>query len=346
MSPLQESMLVGDRVPNFVRPTHEGAPFDLYKDRCGQEVIVLLLAQPALARIALMDGPDARHVVALAVGTPESVSKSFEGTLPANCVLLADGGDLTAFLRSGNEAAAVALVLDRNCRVVHKADCNDERRLLAWWQQVAQAKPSFRRPGSAPVLIIPGVFEPDFCQTVIQHFESEGSEPSGVLIQKADGKLVYQPDDEVKIRREQRLQSGPLLTQIVQRIERRVLPEIQWAFNYRVTRYEGVKTVMYHADRGGFFAPHRDNDGVDTAHRRFAMTLNLNSEDYQGGALRFPEYESAGYKPPSGTAVIFSCNLAHEALPIESGRRFALISFFNSDAEVQQHVNMERNLGE
>jgi hypothetical protein len=38
---------------------------------------------------------------------------------------------------------------------------------------------------------------------------------------------------------------------------------------------------------GGFFRAHRDNLSPATAHRRFALTLNLN-ESYQGGQLRFP----------------------------------------------------------
>jgi hypothetical protein len=33
--------------------------------------------------------------------------------------------------------------------------------------------------------------------------------------------------------------------------------------------------------------------------------------------------------------VIFSCSLQHEALPVTSGRRFALLSFFYDEAAVQ-----------
>jgi predicted 2-oxoglutarate/Fe(II)-dependent dioxygenase YbiX len=68
------------------------------------------------------------------------------------------------------------------------------------------------------------------------------------------------------------------------------------------------------------------------------MTLNLNVGEYNGGFLRFPEYAPHGYKGDSGTAIIFSCSVLHEATPVISGQRFALLSFFygDEDAVVRQ----------
>ncbi len=62
------------------------------------------------------------------------------------------------------------------------------------------------------------------------------------------------------------------------------------------------------------------------------MTLNLNTEDHEGGALRFPEYGNAEYRPATGEAVIFSCNLLHEACDVTRGVRYALLSFVYDDA--------------
>src|SRR5215218_7840664 len=45
----------------------------------------------------------------------------------------------------------------------------------------------------------------------------------------------------------------------------------------------------------------RDNLSPATAHRRFALTLNLN-DGYQGGQLRFPEYGPELYRPAPGAA--------------------------------------------
>jgi hypothetical protein len=65
------------------------------------------------------------------------------------------------------------------------------------------------------------------------------------------------------------------------------MPELSKAFAYRASRFEGFKIACYQVSDRGFFRAHRDNLSPATAHRRFALTLNLN-ESYQGGQLRFP----------------------------------------------------------
>ena len=51
---------------------------------------------------------------------------------------------------------------------------------------------------------------------------------------------------------------------------------------------------------------------VRCLHRRFAVSLNLNTGDYEGGCLRFPEFGPHLYVAPAGGAVVFSCSLLHE----------------------------------
>jgi predicted 2-oxoglutarate/Fe(II)-dependent dioxygenase YbiX len=82
----------------------------------------------------------------------------------------------------------------------------------------------------------------------------------------------------------------------------------------------------------GWFRPHRDNTTKGTAHRKFAVTINLNAEDYEGGELRFPEFGNRLYKPPTGGAVVFSCSLMHEARPVTKGERFAFLPFLYDEA--------------
>ena len=57
-------------------------------------------------------------------------------------------------------------------------------------------------------------------------------------------------------------------------------------------------------------------------------SLNLNTGDYEGGHIRFPEFGQQLYQPPRGGGIVFSCSLLHEALPVTKGRRFALFTFF------------------
>ena len=63
--------------------------------------------------------------------------------------------------------------------------------------------------------------------------------------------------------------------------------------------------------------------------------MNLNSEEFQGGDLRFPEFGQQLYKPPTGGAVVFSCSLLHEATPVTSGSRYVFLPFIYDDAAAQ-----------
>ena len=85
--------------------------------------------------------------------------------------------------------------------------------------------------------------------------------------------------------------------------------------------------ACYDAEEGGYFRPHIDNGAPETAHRKFAVTINLNSDEFEGGDLRFPEYGRRTYRAPTGGAVVFSCTLLHEATPVTRGRRYATLPF-------------------
>ncbi|HEX3065321.1 MAG TPA: 2OG-Fe(II) oxygenase, partial [Dongiaceae bacterium] len=48
--------------------------------------------------------------------------------------------------------------------------------------------------------------------------------------------------------------------------------------------------------------------------------------------LVFPEFGVLTYRPPTGDAVVFSCSLLHEALPVTRGRRYAFLPFLYDEA--------------
>jgi predicted 2-oxoglutarate/Fe(II)-dependent dioxygenase YbiX len=108
---------------------------------------------------------------------------------------------------------------------------------------------------------------------------------------------------------------------------------VRKTFHFDCTRIERFVVACYDSAMHGFFGPHRDNTTTATAHRIFAMTLNLNTEEYEGGHLRFPEYAPHRYRPPTGGAIVFSGSMLHEALPVTRGRRYALLSFFYGEAQ-------------
>jgi predicted 2-oxoglutarate/Fe(II)-dependent dioxygenase YbiX len=186
---------------------------------------------------------------------------------------------------------------------------------------------------TAPVLIVPRVFEPDFCRHLIDLYVAEGGRRSGVM-RHIDGKTVGMLTD-TKSRRDVWIEDEALQGQIRARISRRLGPEIERAFQYKATRIERYIVACYDAAEGGFFAPHRDNTAPGTAHRRFAVSINLNAEEFEGGDLRFPEYGAKTYRPPTGGAVVFSCSLMHEATPVTQGVRYACLPFLYDDAAAE-----------
>lgn len=189
----------------------------------------------------------------------------------------------------------------------------------------------------APVLVIPNVLDKASCRSSIEMYKAHGGSPSGFMRQM-DEKTVGLHDDTFKKRRDFFIEDPNLQRQLNDIVMRRVYPEVEKAFQFKITRFERYVVGCYDAESGGYFRPHRDNTSKATMHRRFAMTLNLNVGEYTGGFLRFPEYAPHGYKGDTGTAIIFSCSLLHEATPVISGQRFALLSFFygEEDAEVRQ----------
>src|SRR6202012_4605955 len=98
-----------------------------------------------------------------------------------------------------------------------------------------------------------------------------------------------------------------------------------------VSRIERFIVACYAAEDGGQFDAHRDNTTKGTAHRRFAVSLNLN-DDYDGGEISFPEFGPRGFKPPPGAAVLFSCSLLHAASPVTRGRRYVFLPFLYDEA--------------
>jgi predicted 2-oxoglutarate/Fe(II)-dependent dioxygenase YbiX len=181
--------------------------------------------------------------------------------------------------------------------------------------------------GVAPVLQIPDVFEPDLCRAIIRHLEvdCEGGEPSRVLVLEGS-EQVLQLDPSIKRRRESLSRDPGLEDRMHERLMRRALPEIARVFNFAASRRDALKLLAY-PEGAGYFRAHRDNDTPDVAHRRFALTINLNHGEYAGGDFRYPEFGPHLYAPATGSALVFSCSLLHEVLPVESGTRYAMTTF-------------------
>lgn len=184
-------------------------------------------------------------------------------------------------------------------------------------------------PIGAPVLIAPRLFGPGLCRTLIDLHEGQASRFTGVMRDRGDVTVAVM--DELKVRRDVLVEDPELQQAIRERLERRLFPLIERAFAFQVTRIERYLVSCYDADDGGVFHPHRDNVTFQTAHRKFACSINLN-DDFEGGDLRFPEFGAQTYRPPVGGAVVFACGLLHEATRVTRGRRYAFLPFLYDEA--------------
>jgi predicted 2-oxoglutarate/Fe(II)-dependent dioxygenase YbiX len=56
--------------------------------------------------------------------------------------------------------------------------------------------------------------------------------------------------------------------------------------------------------------------------------------------VRFPEFGRQLYRPEAGGALVFSCSLLHEAVPVNRGRRFGLFTFLHDESRDAQYRRM------
>jgi peroxiredoxin len=241
------------------------------------------------------------------------------------------------------------LVLDPSLRVLAVVPMEDaETHNAALGRILAGLPPVALHAGvaiPAPVLVVPRVFEPEFCRTLIGLYQRNGGTESGVMRER-DGNTVGIIDHTFKRRQDflftDQAAFAPLRDAIHARFVRRLIPEVEKAFAFRITRMERYLVCCYQGNEGGFFSPHRDNNTKGTAHRRFACTLNLNAEEYDGGDLRFPEFGPQTYRAPTGGAVVFSCSLLHEATRVARGTRYVFLPFFYDEQTAQTRADNEK----
>lgn len=229
------------------------------------------------------------------------------------------------------------VVIDPTMRVIgtipFREDGSDVAEFLAL---VEDLPPPARYAGvelQAPILFLPRVFEPELCHHLIGLYEENGGAESGFM-REVDGRTVGVNDPRQKSRKDYNITDDRLKGALQSRFLRRVVPEIAKVHQFKATRMERYIVSCYAAEDGGHFSAHRDNTTSGTAHRRFAVSVNLN-DDFDGGEVSFPEYGPRSFKAPPGGAVVFSCSLLHKVSKVTRGRRYAFLPFLYDNAAAQ-----------
>jgi peroxiredoxin/predicted 2-oxoglutarate/Fe(II)-dependent dioxygenase YbiX len=237
-------------------------------------------------------------------------------------------------------------LIDRQFRIAATAPIEAVDAVLDQLAAARQAEDATAAVAFPPILIAPRIFEPEFCRTLLDYFASQTAEESGFAID-VDGRTETHVAAHLKRREDVGITDATLLDGVMQRLEGRLLPLIQRSFAWRPTDIERFLICRYAAGNQGFFSAHRDNVTAGTAHRKFAVSINLNAEGYEGGDIRFPEFSRQTFRPPTGGAAVFACGLLHEVTPVTVGQRFTLVPFlYDADGARVRAANAGRVDGE
>lgn len=332
MAEVTTTFRVGDRLPPIALPDPDGAVVDLSNQRIAGHTFVLWLAG---------DEPDGGIAAGLAAAAERFAA------LDATVFAVTKGGALDGLsvlcdaearlARAVGLAGPGMIVLDPERRlsaVLSESDGIDQA--LSVCARIYDRSAEAVVRAQAPVLVLHEVISPEVCQRLIRFWESGEKMRDGV---SGSGDTSRQANRSIKRRADVPLTDKALFGELSHAITNRVAPPIRLAFQRVVTRCETMRIGCYDAVESGVFGPHRDNATPYTAHRLFAMSVNLN-DGYVGGELHFPEFGRTLYRPDPGGAVVFSCNLLHEALPVREGRRFGLFAFLYDEEGAKREQEM------
>jgi peroxiredoxin len=225
------------------------------------------------------------------------------------------------------------IVLDPSLRVLKimpfASDRSDIAAVMDFYQALPPVEHHTGFEVQAPIIVLPNVFEPEFCQKLIGLYETHGGQESGFM-REVNGQTVRVSDHSHKRRKDYSIADQSLIKETQSRFMRRVVPMVQRAYQFKTTRMERYIVACYAAEDQAHFRAHRDNTTKGTVHRRFAVSVNLN-DAFDGGEVSFPEFGPRKFKPPVGGAVVFSCSLLHAVSKVTRGRRFAFLPFLYDD---------------
>lgn len=323
------SVCAGEPAPWFSAKAGDASRETVAFDELGGRWIVLhfcseasglSIAEALAARTDLFDGERALLVV-VAGGDGTKPLPRRPGTV---FLRDADGGAARRYgLAPG--APPAAFLIDPSLRIADIVTAaTPDAHVAQAGSRLAERLAQPRRMASAPVLVVPHVFDHDFCARLVDLYDAAGGREIGQI--ESDGKIVERFDPGFRKRLDWYISDDAALRRARDMLQRRLLPMVYRAFQFRTTRIERYLVGCYDATTGGYFRAHRDNTAAIVAHRRFAVTINLN-DGYEGGVLRFPEFGTDTWSAGPGDAIVFSCSLLHEVLPVTQGRRYAFLSF-------------------
>ena len=340
---------IGDPIRWFTAKSITGDTIDIHVD-AGRYVVLSFLGDPAgadadfdpklgdlLCQKALFSDD---HMVCYGVLTSPPPQRSLYWLIKNPSLVFLTDYDQNLTRQWGLSDAPATVVLDPMLRVMAVIPLDHPQGHGFVLGQLLQSLPS---PPQAcygvklfpPILIYPGLLEREFCDQMIAYFHQVGGQDSGFMLDR-NGQTATVTNYGLKRRSDVRMEDPALVEGLRRRIADRLVPAIAHAFTFDVTRMDRDLICCYGGETGGHFFRHRDNINAGAKHRRFALSINLNGDDgvYDGGEVRFPEFSADRFKAPTGGAVVFSCGLLHEVMPVVRGDRYAMVAFLYGEEDV------------
>jgi predicted 2-oxoglutarate/Fe(II)-dependent dioxygenase YbiX len=350
-------MVLGDPVPWFSAPVMTGGSFDLHVS-AGRWVVLSFLGSPADPRAMI----EVAELVQASAGLGEDhviVGCVFTGQPDDVASLAAAGSNGLFFLTDYDGAISRSfgasdmprtIVLDPMLRSIADIAWDNPQGHAETVRNVVRSLPDIDQsagvPMFAPALIVPRVFSFELCDFLVQFYQQQGGVDSGFQFD-VGGKTTTVSDWRLKRRSDVPVAAPEVRELVRSQIVRRLLPQIEQNFQFKATRMDRYIVACYDSEVGGHFHRHRDNVNAGAQHRRFAVSINLNS-DFEGCDLMFPEFGRKAYRPPEGGALVFSCGALHQVTPVTKGRRYAFLSFLygEEDAKKREANNANLHAGE
>ncbi len=323
----------GDVIPDVGLLGRDGGIVQIFRQDLAGTTLAIWRTGPDVSPAAIID---AERLAGEFAAVDANLIHLVVGAPPADVPGPSAGSALTQIFDPKNQIAPLfgltgegIIAIDRGRRFIGSFADQGPSDGLALCRDIFAREPSGTLATQAPVLLVPGIFDTAEAASLIAYWDASAKEIVNSVANAAGGNTYDGP--QIKRRVDTAIQDRRLFDLVKTRIERRVFPEIVKSFHCTLARMEMPRIGCYDAAERGEFRRHRDNTTPYTAHRKFALSINLN-DGYEGGAVGFPEYGRMSYRPPAGGGVVFSCSLLHEAQPVTAGKRFGLFTFF-TDAE-------------
>jgi predicted 2-oxoglutarate/Fe(II)-dependent dioxygenase YbiX len=352
-------MVLGDPVPWFSAPQVNGGAFDLHVS-AGRWVVLSFLGSPenpkAMAELTELMRDSAcfneDHIIIGCVFTAppdHEVAASLAAVTSNKLFFLADyDGAVSASF--GAQVTPRTVVLDPMLRTIADIGWDHPQGHADTVRTVLRSLPSVDEsagvPMFAPALMVPRVFSFELCDFLVQFYDAQGGVDSGFQFD-ISGKTATLSDHRLKRRSDVPVAAPEIRDLVRGQIVRRVIPEIERYFQFQATRMDRYIIACYDSAVGGHFHRHRDNVNAGAQHRRFALSINLNS-NFEGCDLSFPEFGRKTYRPPEGGALVFSCGALHQVTPVTKGKRYAFLAFLYGEEDVKKREanNARLHVGE